>query len=177
MNIINIKNYQKKSVTHAIEQELDTIIRDGTVSERVFLAKRGICVDLWAKDAYPAVRIQAALHGADVLKMLNDPNKKVRLAVVQALSDKLKSECPRIAVTRSGVPYVISTPERDALEMLSKDCSPLVGVRAKMKLAEIKEAESREAERITGFYLKDVSTDTQIRKIAPSPCVEKCEER
>lgn len=178
MNIVNIKNYQKKQpISRAVEQELCAIIKDGTVNERILLAKKGICVDLWMNNAYPAVRIQAALHGADVLKMLNDPDKKVRFVVAQVLTAKLGSERPKIAVTKLGVPYVISTPEREALEMLAKDHSSLVSIKAKTDLTKIKEAESREAERITGVYIKDIPTDTQMKKIMPTPCNEKYEER
>lgn len=152
-------------ISHKECKEMDSIITSGTISERIAVTNKGYKVDFLYKDPNPSVRIQAILHGADPTKMVNDPVQKVRFVAVEMIEKALSIKKPEIIYTGIGIPYIVSSPERNALEQFAYDFAPAVKMKAFQILTDVKRRELEEAIRVTGANLTSVPTDTQLKKI------------
>ena len=92
----------------------------------------------------PAVRVQALLNGADPVRTVNDSSQQVRFTAVNELEKILSCTVPKILFDEDNNPYVVTTPEREALQILSHDISPMVHISAQDALNRIKEMELKE---------------------------------
>lgn len=108
------------------------------------LANHGYQNNELLNDPSPAVRVQALLNGADPARVIKDSSQQVRFTAVNELEKILSCTVPQILFDAEHNPYVVSSPERDALQILSSDISPMVHINAVAALNRIKEKELKE---------------------------------
>ena len=108
------------------------------------LANHGYQNNELLNDPSVAVRVQALLNGADPARAIKDSSQQVRFTAVNELEKILSCTVPQILFDQEHNPYVVSSPERDALQILSSDISPMVHISAEAALNRIKEKELKE---------------------------------
>ena len=116
----------------------------GFLPQHNSIANHGCQNNQLLKDSSPAVRIQALINGADPVRVIKDSSQQVRFTAVNELEKILSCTIPKILFDEKNNPYVVSTPEREALQVLATDISPMVHLSAQVALNRIKELEIKE---------------------------------
>ena len=94
----------------------------------------------------PNERIQAMLDGRiSPVKFVYDESQQVRFAAVTEIEKKIMKYEPKILFDEGGKPYVMNTPERDALKKLACDLAPTVHMNAIRVLKRIEERDLKAA--------------------------------
>ena len=118
-------------------------------------------------DSYSKKRIQELLNDTNPIQVIMDSNQQMRFAVINELEKILSYKVPIILFDRTYNPYVVSTPERDALQMLSCDISPVVHMCAKEAFNRIKERELKQTVTLLlkqyGMYELAISLGMDLR--------------
>ena len=97
------------------------------------------------------VCISSFLNEVNPVKVVMNSSQQVRFVAVDRLEKILSCNVPTILFDEECNPYVVSTPERDALQLLSCDISPVVHICAKTAFNRIKEKELKQT---VSFLLK-----------------------